>query len=109
MADELSAAHFRATLFVSYARSDASRADRIIAALQKHRYEVWWDAKLEGGSAFADSIADALQRADVVIVLWSKASLSSDWVRDEAAVGRDRKRLVPLSLDGTEPPLGFRQ
>jgi TolB-like protein/Tfp pilus assembly protein PilF len=30
-------------------------------------------------------------------------------VRDEAAQGRDRHRLVPLSLDGTAPPLGFRQ
>ena len=34
---------------------------------------------------------------------------NSDWVRDEAAQGRDRHRLVPLSLDGTQPPLGFRQ
>jgi tetratricopeptide (TPR) repeat protein len=30
-------------------------------------------------------------------------------VRDEAAVGRDTGRLVPVTIDGTEPPLGFRQ
>jgi hypothetical protein len=30
-------------------------------------------------------------------------------VRDEAGARRDRGRLVPLSLDGTLPPLGFRQ
>src|SRR6185295_15159964 len=46
---------------------------------------------------------------DAVVVLWSKSSVESDWVRDEAAQGRDRQRLVPLSLDGTVPPLGFRQ
>ena len=45
----------------------------------------------------------------MVVVLWSKQSIESDWVRDEAAQGRDRRRLVPLSLDGTLPPLGFRQ
>jgi TolB-like protein/Tfp pilus assembly protein PilF len=71
--------------------------------------EVWWDALIEGGAAFAQSIRSALDTADVVIVAWSKTSIDSDWVRDEAAVGRERKRLVPLSLDGSEPPLGFRQ
>ena len=44
-----------------------------------------------------------------MIVLWSKTSTHSDWVRDEAARGRDRKCLVPISLDGSKPPLGFRQ
>ena len=30
-------------------------------------------------------------------------------MRDEAAQGRDRHRLVPLSIDGSHPPLGFGQ
>ncbi|HEV2044935.1 MAG TPA: TIR domain-containing protein, partial [Sphingomicrobium sp.] len=70
---------------------------------------VWWDAMIEGGASFAKSIRGALDAADAVIVLWSKTSVESDWVADEAAQGRDRKRLVPLSLDGSLPPLGFRQ
>ena len=52
---------------------------------------------------------EALARADVIVVLWSRQSVQSDWVCDEAAQGRDRHRLVPLSLDGALPPLGFRQ
>src|SRR5919202_840968 len=47
--------------------------------------------------------------ADVVVVLWSANSIESAWVRDEAAAGRDSGRLVPVTIDGTEPPLGFRQ
>ena len=109
MTDETPQARSRANLFLSYARADRARAEKLIAALTKHGYELWWDARLEGGSAFAESIADALKTADAVLVLWSQSSITSDWVRDEAAVGRDRKRLVPLSLDGVEPPLGFRQ
>jgi TolB-like protein/Tfp pilus assembly protein PilF len=109
MADETLQASSRAHLFLSYARPDRARAEKLIAALEKHGYELWWDARLEGGSTFADSIADALKKADAVLVLWSQSSITSDWVRDEAAVGRDRRRLVPLSLDGVEPPLGFRQ
>ena len=45
-----------------------------------------------------------------MVVLWSKQSVESPWVRDEAAAGRDKGRLVPASIDGTPPaPLSFRQ
>jgi TolB-like protein/Flp pilus assembly protein TadD len=97
------------TLFLSYAHADEAKAKRLAGALQHAGYTVWWDAKIEGGAAFAKSIAEALDSADAVLVLWSKQSIESDWVRDEAAQGRERHRLVPLSLDGTHPPLGFRQ
>jgi TolB-like protein/Tfp pilus assembly protein PilF len=98
-----------ATLFLSYARADRTRAERLADILTKAGYTVWWDALIEGGAQFAASIRQALETADVVIVLWSKSSVDSDWVRDEAALGRDRHRLIPLTIDGTKPPLGFRQ
>jgi TolB-like protein/Tfp pilus assembly protein PilF len=98
-----------ATLFLSYSRADEPRARRLASVLQKAGHEVWWDAQIEGGAAYARSISSALERADAVIVLWSASSVESDWVRDEAAQGRDRHRLIPLSLDGSMPPIGFRQ
>src|SRR5688572_18462652 len=97
------------TIFLSYARGDQVPAQRLAAALQRAGHALWWDALIEGGTHFAKSIDEALVKADAVVVLWSKQSIESDWVRDEAAQGRDRHRLVPLSLDGTPPPLGFRQ
>jgi TolB-like protein len=109
MAEEAVAASKAVTLFLSYARADESFARRIAAALQHAGYVVWWDALIEGGAAFAQSIAEALESADAVLVLWSQTSVQSDWVKDEAAQGRERHRLIPLSLDGTLPPLGFRQ
>ena len=99
----------RPTVFLSYAHADRGPARQLTGALQRCGYTVWWDALLEGGTRYAASIDDALQAADAVLVLWSKQSVESDWVRDEAAQGRDRHRLVPLSLDGIMPPLGFRQ
>lgn len=98
-----------ATVFLSYARADQARAGQLAGALRAAGLTVWWDALIEGGSAFAASIADALEAADAVLVLWSAASIASDWVRDEAALGRERRRLVPLLLDASRPPLGFRQ
>lgn len=99
----------KSTVFLSYAHGDQAQAQRLAAALDKAGYTVWWDALIEGGTRYAASITEALEAADAVVVLWSRRSVDSDWVRDEAAQGRDRHRLVPLSLDGTLPPLGFRQ
>ena len=96
-------------IFLSYAHDDRLMAQNLAAALSARGYTLWWDELIEGGAQFARSIRDALEAADAVVVLWSAKSIDSDWVQDEAAQGRDRKRLVPLSLDGTLPPLGFRQ
>lgn len=97
------------TVFVSYSREDRQRALPIIKIIEEAGFIVWWDGLLEGGERFARITEDALERAKAVVVLWSAASTKSHWVHDEATVGRDRQRLVPISIDGSEPPLGFRQ
>lgn len=109
MTDQQSASAKRTTVFLSYSRSDEAKARQLAAALEATGYEVWWDALIEGGAAYSLSIESALNSADAVLVLWSAKSIESDWVRDEAAQGCERHRLIPLSLDGTQPPLGFRQ
>ena len=77
------------TIFLSYAHGDQARAQRLAAALQRCGYTVWWDALIEGGTRYAKTIDEALEKADAVLVLWSKTSIESDWVRDEAAQGAD--------------------
>jgi len=99
----------RPTAFLSYARADQAQATKLAKALEEAGLEVWWDALIEGGAAFAKSIEAALESCDAVVVVWSRTSVASDWVLDEAAKGRDLRKLVPVSLDGTQPPLGFRQ
>lgn len=96
-------------VFLSYSRQDRARAVKIIRGLEAHGIAVWWDGMLEVGQAFAHSTETALETADAVVVLWSEAAVQSHWVRDEATRGRDRGCLVPVSLDGAQPPLGFRQ
>ena len=97
------------TIFFSYSRVDQEQALHIIAAIESAGYKVWWDGMLEVGTNFLETTEHALESAKAVVVLWSKTSVKSHWVRDEAMSGRVRDRLVPLSLDGTVPPLGFRQ
>ena len=96
-------------VFVSYARPDAKAARAVIKILENAGFNVWWDGLIPGGERFGSQIAKALEEARAVVVLWSASAAASHWVQDEASLGRDRHCLVPLSLDGTEPPLGFRQ
>ena len=98
-----------ANVFLSYARSDEAAAAKLVYALEEAGLEVWWDARIEGGAEFARSIEAALDRCDAVVVLWTAMSVRSDWVLDEASRGRQQRKLVPVSLDGTPPPLGFGQ
>jgi tetratricopeptide (TPR) repeat protein len=99
-----------ATLFPSYSRTAETRARRFTEWLEREGHEVWRDEDdIGGGASFSSEIEKALKECDAVLVLWSADSVQSAWVRDEAGYGRDAGKLIPLSLDRTDPPLGFRQ
>ncbi len=99
-----------AKLFLSYSRKDEAKARRFTEWLEREGHDVWRDeVDIGGGASFSLEIEKALNDCDAVLALWSSDSVQSAWVRDEAGFGRDRGKLIPFSLDGTEPPLGFRQ
>jgi len=98
-----------ADIFISYERSDYAKAQKIAEALGQRGLSVWWDRMLLAGDRFDKTIQQALHAAKCVIVLWSKTSISSDWVKDEAFEGAKRRILVPVLIDDVEIPLGFRQ
>jgi hypothetical protein len=54
-------------------------------------------------------IETELAQAKCVIVLWSKHSVDSEWVRIEAEEARQRGILVPALLDDVKIPLAFRR
>src|SRR6185436_7519754 len=95
-------------VFISYDHEDHSLAAPIAAALEKAGHSVWWDERIAAGAEYNMEIEVAVDRADAVIVLWSERSVRSAWVRDEAAEGRDKGKLIPITIDGTKPPMGFR-
>jgi hypothetical protein len=41
-------------------------------------------------------------------VVWSKTSVDSKWVQEEADSGLERNILIPIFIDNVKPPLGFR-
>ena len=98
-----------ARVFLSYAREDIEMARKLAGVLADAGQTVWWDRHVHGGANFSNEIDRELKSAEIVMVLWSSASIASAWVQDEAAEGRDSGRLVPAVLDSVKPPLGFRQ
>lgn len=98
-----------ASLFLSYDHGDAARAAPIVSALEEAGHAVWWDRHISGGAEYNDEIEAAVEKADAVVVLWSKRSVRSAWVRDEAAEGREQGKLIPVLIDAIKPPMGFRQ
>ena len=96
-------------VFVSYARQDRDRIAPLVRALQARGLEVWWDSRIAGGTEFRKEIEAQLEAAGAVLVVWSRHSIESLWVADEASAGLERDKLVPISIDPVPPRIGFRQ
>lgn len=96
-----------ARVFISYAREDKPVVQSLVEGLTRASHEVWWDADLGAADAFRETIEAQIERADVVVVLWSQRAKASRYVVDEAERAVSRGVLLPLLLDGSTPPLGF--
>ncbi len=79
----------RMQLFVSYAHDDAKQ----IAPLSKHLtilgqrgyIQAWQDTQLVAGEEWKDRIFEELDRADIVLLLYSTASRESNFIQKEEA------------------------
>ena len=97
-----------ADVFVSYARVDKHRVVPLVAALESQHWSVWWDPEIVPGQEFDELVARELGRASAVLVVWTKDSVQSRWVRGEAREGADRGVLVPVRFDNAILPIDFR-
>lgn len=48
-----------------------------------------------------------IQACRSVVVLWTNISVTSEWVLEEAEIGKSRGILIPVLLDVVQPPFGF--
>ena len=95
-------------VFISYSRKDRPTAEAIAAQLGKLGLDVWWDRDLLAGEDYRKKTAGVIGKVAVAIVIWSRRSIDSEWVVGEASAARERKILLPVSIDGMTPPLDFR-
>ena len=95
-------------IFLSYARKDLEQAKRLAGCLQQQGWSVFWDLRILAGKDWHQVLDSELNQARCVVVAWSKASIQSKFVRDEAQEGMNRDVLIPLLIEPVRPPLGFR-
>jgi hypothetical protein len=87
-----------ADVFISYAKTDRPLALKLAAMLEAEGWKVWWDTSLIPGDDFRNEIMTELGRARAVIVIWTDASIKSDWVRSEAGRAQGDRKLIPVKL-----------
>lgn len=97
-----------ADIFISYSSADREFARTLTNALTAHGCTVWWDRDIEHGKYFDRVIEQEIQSATVVMVIWSKAGVESDWCRAEALAALEQNKLIPISIEQAKPPLRFK-
>jgi TolB-like protein/Tfp pilus assembly protein PilF len=94
-------------VFLSYSRDDQATARRFAEGFERAGLSVWWDVTLNPGEAYDQVTEKALREAKAVVVLWSKKSVDSRWVRAEATSGDRNGTLVPVMIEPCMRPVMF--
>jgi hypothetical protein len=99
----------KGALFLSYAAEDRGTARFVAERLENVGWDVWWDRQLIPGTNFSRRIREQLNAANCVVVLWSRASVDSDWVEAEANIAHRQRKLIPVLIEPVEHdvPLEF--
>ena len=97
-----------ADVFISYSRADRTHAQLVATNLHAEGLGVWWDRDLLPGDSYDTAIEREIGEAKCVIVIWSRNSVGSKWVRSEATDADDRKILIPIAIEEVRLPLAFR-
>ncbi len=97
-------------VFISYSTADCEWAEKLSTALSAKGVKTFLDVKrLTPGSPWETSLTQALQNSQHLLVLWSKDTENSNWVRRELGIfeatilDQLNRRLVFLLLEGDNP------
>ena len=99
------------SIFISYSHKDTKFVDRLTRRLVQSGVKVWRDRwKTSAGESFIDAIEQAVGGAAYFLLVVSKHSLKSRWVRKELADAQARQRargdltILPLFTDASKLP-----
>ncbi len=96
-----------ADVFLSYAKEDQDTAASVVSAFEAQGLSVWWDDRLDPSQNWDRHIEQEIADAKAVVVLWTKSSVESEWVRIEANYAKENKKLLQIRLDDCAAPLAF--
>jgi TIR domain len=97
-------------IFISYSHKDEEKVRQIAEAIRfRTDYDLWRDNQIRAGEVYNFVIGRALADAKAVIVFWSKQSVQSESVVDEADRARLANKIIPVKIEDCEVPTGFSQ
>lgn len=98
-----------AEIFLSYQKKDRDLALRIIGTLTSAGFSIWWDDEINPRENWDREIEREHGAARTVLVLWTRNSVESEWVRAEALSAKDARprKLIQARFDGCNIPMAF--
>lgn len=99
------------SIFFSYSRRDSDFVLQLADELRRSGADIWLDQQdIEPGTAWDDSIEDALSKSDILLVVLSETSVNSTNVRDEYSYAiEEGKRVVPILKEPCTVPFRLRR
>ena len=93
-------------IFISHSWEDKPLVQHLEKELQAAGAEVWVDHEgIRGGDNLPKRISDALKWCNTLLLLWSEAASTSDWVEMEWSNAVSlKKAIIPCCVDNTELP-----
>jgi TIR domain len=103
-------------IFISYSHQDREFVDRLALQLVQNRINVWVDRwELNVGDSLLSRIQDAITGASALLVVLSRASVSSAWVEKEINSGLVRELeehrviVLPVLIEDCQIPVFLRE
>jgi DNA/RNA endonuclease G (NUC1) len=94
-------------IFVSYTHVDRERVRPLVELFEAEGWTVWWDRGIVPGEPWLPELEAEIAKARAMVVVWSRTSVKSQWVRHEAGRGLEQHALVPVMFDVKAPPGDF--
>ena len=96
-------------IFVSYCSTDWAVADDLVRQIEATGCRVWYAPRdVRPGTDYSEQIQTAIERADAFVVIISKASNESDFVRAETEMAFSRRRpIFPVRAAPVAPAPGL--
>lgn len=98
-----------ADIFISYSSEDKTNVRLIAELFEQQGWSVWWDRQIPIGQRFDTVIEQELINAYCVVVIWTRRSVASEWVKNEANEASQSGKLVPILLEDVPLPLAFKR
>jgi hypothetical protein len=93
-------------IFISYSRTQIPFVVSLAGALENNKYDIWMDTQsLVPGTPWAEQLGQGVHESDVFLLIVSKESMDSPYVKDEWEEARKYgKRIILVLFEATALP-----